>query len=71
MIYSEDFTADEKEKIIDSFKWLSHQRVSRSKRSGERSLKTGGARLPFPHWVSRPLWRKRKNGTRFRQAEED
>ncbi len=62
-IYSEDFTTEEKEKIIGSLKKAIGARASRSKRSGESRSKTGEARSLFPHWVSRPLWKKKKNGT--------
>ena len=62
-IYSEDFTADEKEKIISSLKKAIEESGSKSKRSGERPLKTGEARSHFPHWGSRLPSKKRKNGT--------
>ena len=68
-IYSEDFTADEKKKIIDSLSKAFRQWALKSKRSGERSLKTAEARLPSPHWVSRPHWRKRQSGTRTSRSE--
>ena len=63
-IYSEDFTADEKEKIISSLKQaLEVSGLQGRKGLGRSTLKTGEARLRSPHWGSRLPSKKRKNGT--------
>jgi len=62
-IYSEDLTADEKRKIIDSLKKTVKEADFKSKKSGERLLKTVGGRLHSLRWDKMLLLKKRKSGT--------
>ena len=59
-IYSEDFTADEKKKIIGSLKQALEAAGFKAEKVWEKPLKTGAARSRFPHWGSRRP--SRKNG---------
>ena len=69
-LYSEDFTDEEKEKIISSLKKvIGVVGLQGRERSGESRLKTGEARSPFPHWVSRRPSKKRKNGILISPSE--
>ena len=62
-IYSEDFTADEKKKIISSLKQALESAGFKVEKTWGSKLKTGEARLRSPHWGSRRPSKKRKNGT--------
>ena len=62
-LYSEDFTEEEKRKIIRSLKQAIESRAFKAEKVwGEQILKTGAARSPFPPWASRPP-SKKENGT--------
>jgi len=71
-IYSEDFTADEKKKIISSLKQAVGASGFKVERPGASKLKTAEVRLRTPHWgqQAHPS-KKRKNGILIHQAKED
>ena len=62
-LYSEDFTPEEKEKIVSSLKKAVEMAGFSVEKTWERQLRTEEARLPILHWVRRLHWQKRTSGT--------
>jgi hydroxymethylpyrimidine pyrophosphatase-like HAD family hydrolase len=61
-LYSEDFTADQKEKIVSSLKKAIATAALKSKKPGEKQSKTGEAKLLIPRSANRRRWKKKRNG---------
>ena len=70
-IYSEDFTTDEKEKIVSALKKGIGAAGFKVERLWGETIEDRGSQITFSALGQQLPWQKRQNGSQSRQAEED
>ena len=67
-LYSEDFTADEKNKIISSLEKAVEAAGYKVQKVWGEVIEDRGSQITFSALGQQALWRRRKNGTRISQS---